>query len=248
VFSTLRDNKYDKASGTSLAAPHVAGAVALMRAVNPKLDEPSLRRRLEVKADLITVVHPISGKDRVIRRLNTFAPVFEVASTKSEMCPGTQDQSVDGLTITLGPPFSRGKNDKTDASICGYSIPLERATSYSVKASYTLNTWDAYKKDAYWDSMSISISQKYYWVLNGLMDPIDKLPNLLSVAAVVGGETRGPDSFKVVEGALDDKTKIKGFDTNYLNLVLDTKTGPDSDDQYPSWGKITVQDITPKEP
>jgi thermitase len=248
VFSTLRDNKYDKASGTSLAAPHVAGAVALMRAVNPKLDEPSLRRRLEVKADLITVVHPISGKDRVIRRLNTFAPVFEVASTKSEMCPGTQDQSVDGLTITLGPPFSRGKNDKTDASICGYSIPLEKATSYSVKASYTLNTWDAYKKDAYWDSMSISISQKYYWVLNGLMDPIDKLPNLLSVAAVVGGETRGPDSFKVVEGALDDKTKIKGFDTNYLNLVLDTKTGPDSDDQYPSWGKITVQDITPKEP
>lgn len=56
---------------------------------------------------------------------------------------------------------------------------------------------------------------------------------------------RGPDKVKIINDTLDGKAKLKSFDSNYLNLVLDTKTPPNSDDQYPSWGEITVQDITP---
>jgi subtilisin family serine protease len=51
VFSTLPNDSYRFASGTSMATPHVAGALALLRAEFPSWDNASLKNRLIATVD-----------------------------------------------------------------------------------------------------------------------------------------------------------------------------------------------------
>jgi len=55
IYSTLPGNNYDWFNGTSMAAPHVAGAAALLKAYNPLLSA------LEIKAALMDSVDPVPG-------------------------------------------------------------------------------------------------------------------------------------------------------------------------------------------
>ncbi len=55
IVSTIRKGKYKAISGTSMAAPLVAGLAALMKSVNPKLTAPEIREILQEtgeKADM----------------------------------------------------------------------------------------------------------------------------------------------------------------------------------------------------
>lgn len=54
IYSTFPNNQYGYLSGTSMAAPHVTGIVALMLSVNPKLTP------LEIKESLIRSAQPVA--------------------------------------------------------------------------------------------------------------------------------------------------------------------------------------------
>ncbi|GAA0586628.1 S8 family peptidase [Kribbella sandramycini] len=51
VYSTAPGGGYKSNSGTSMASPHAAGVVALIRSTNPKLNPAQVRAKLEQQAD-----------------------------------------------------------------------------------------------------------------------------------------------------------------------------------------------------
>ena len=57
IFSTVRDNEYTSFNGTSMAAPHVTGAVALLRAIEPNAS------LAEIKRVILEGVDPIPSMD-----------------------------------------------------------------------------------------------------------------------------------------------------------------------------------------
>ena len=65
VVSTARDGGYETRSGTSMAAPHVAGVAALMASANPRLSAAELRALLLERA----VRSPEAGRPGVVEAL-----------------------------------------------------------------------------------------------------------------------------------------------------------------------------------
>jgi subtilisin family serine protease len=81
IYSTVRDGKYGAKSGTSMATPHVAGIVALMRSIYPQMDVS------EIKSRLIKTSTPVQGlKKKVIARgrVNVFNAVNNIVPPSSE--------------------------------------------------------------------------------------------------------------------------------------------------------------------
>jgi thermitase len=76
ILSTINGNRYSYMSGTSMAAPHVAGAAALVRTKVPNYTVAQVRQALETTGD------PVTGfsANPALRRLNV-AKALGVAST-----------------------------------------------------------------------------------------------------------------------------------------------------------------------
>ena len=70
IRSTTPNNNYGSASGTSMAAPHVTGAVALVAAANPSLSWTQLRDIILGNADYNAALAPyvIGGRDLNVAR------------------------------------------------------------------------------------------------------------------------------------------------------------------------------------
>jgi subtilisin family serine protease len=61
ILSTARGSGYENRSGTSMAAPYVAGALALLSAARPDLSEPALRGALVASAPKRTILSGLLG-------------------------------------------------------------------------------------------------------------------------------------------------------------------------------------------
>lgn len=70
ILSTVPDGKYGFKSGTSMASPHVAGVMALLKAANPKATPKQLVSKLQAQADPM----PCDGDERCTgtEELNSF--------------------------------------------------------------------------------------------------------------------------------------------------------------------------------
>jgi subtilisin family serine protease len=135
ILSTTPNNTYSTFNGTSMAAPHVSGAAALLLAQNPNLTVAQLRALLEFNGDPIAA---LAGKSVSGRRLNV-ANSLQALLSNDVTPPGTvtsfQIASQAGRTVNLS-WFSSG-DDGASGRASLYEITF---TDSSTNATRTLTT------------------------------------------------------------------------------------------------------------
>ena len=89
TLSTLPGNSYGLLSGTSMATPHVAGAVALIRSIAPSIGVAELKQLL---LNLTDPLASLSGITVSGGRLNAFFPIADPDDTPPGM--------IDDLSVT----------------------------------------------------------------------------------------------------------------------------------------------------
>ena len=130
ILSTLPNNNYGVLSGTSMASPHVAGAVALLCAANPNLSVNQLRSLLAFNGDPIAA---LQGKSLTGRRLNVFKSL-QAISENDVTPPGTvtnlQIASQNGRSVNVSWTASGDDGASGQASL--YDISFVDQTTNAV--------------------------------------------------------------------------------------------------------------------
>jgi hypothetical protein len=183
------------------------------------------------------------------------------AMTASDGCTAESlDVSISGNAISMGHISAPGDGSQPSC-IHGATALLPSLgagnSSYKVTFEYDLATWDAYNafvtgtQTGYWDSFSVSVSGTPYQNLS-LSDPIttSQLPGL---AFIWGGSNYGDGILECNPSACTLSTYATataivpgtGDGSNYLNVVLDTRTTPFVDTTHPSYGTIRILNVTP---
>ena len=99
ILSTLPGGGYGAISGTSMAAPHVTGTVALMAAVRPNATAAQIRSAVLGSVDRVTT---LAGKVATGGRLNAFAALGRIMAAVP--APGTPPQPSTPPTPPPPPP------------------------------------------------------------------------------------------------------------------------------------------------
>ncbi len=147
--------------------------------------------------------------------------------------------STTGNTVNMS--FPRGEFDQQPIAFHGASTLLAPGTTFQITFDYSLYTWDSYNAlttvgTGYWDSFSVSVTSVPYPQLQILHDP-------LQFPFVWGGQNWDDGILESTSGTTTITSQFNLEAPRYLNVVLDTKTLPTADNNYPSWGTITIDSV-----
>ena len=189
----------------------------------------------------------------------TLPPAPWVATTSAScdplFTPALPEVSFDGNAVTMGVP--RSDNELQSKCIHGVSAllpPLNPGmTRYRVTFTHDLSTWDSYNAvsisgTGYFDSFSVTVSKVPYKDLV-FQDPLTATGNVTGIGFLWGGSNFAdqilecnPANCELQEQKTVDITG-NAAGLSYLNVVLDTTTNPDADQQHPSFGLIRILNI-----
>ena len=109
IYSTVPNNQYDTYSGTSMAAPHIAGVVALMLSANPNLTESQVRQIIiSTSANSTSPTEPTTPTQPGLELPSFFPPLdsffpLELTNIVSQLPLSFQTPTL--TSITLPPMF-----------------------------------------------------------------------------------------------------------------------------------------------
>jgi hypothetical protein len=167
-----------------------------------------------------------------------------------------------GDTVTVGAlEIGVLEGGTQTVGIYGAGLLLAPAFGYTISLGTDLATWDTYNTiGGYLDLFAVNINQTdFYWNLveggsGTLVDPLvgtDPAPLPVSECGLLPGCTFAWGGTVSADGILDTlllpgvTLSLTGDPTlpYYLSLTLDTKTFPDADPAYPSFGTFHINDI-----
>ncbi|HSS20896.1 MAG TPA: S8 family serine peptidase [Pyrinomonadaceae bacterium] len=130
ILSTTLNNTYTVFNGTSMAAPHVSGAAALLLAANQSLTMQKLKSLLIFNGDLVS---SLSGKTLTGRRLNIGKSVQELALNDTTP-PGTvlnfHINTQNGRSLNLG--WTASGDDGASGTASLYNVTFTDATTGTI--------------------------------------------------------------------------------------------------------------------
>jgi len=131
ILSTLPGGGYGTLSGTSMATPHVAGAVALLKMAEPGLTGAQIKARLLAQSDEVLpyTVSPAQGYVMTGGRLNLASALdpqsgVHLRATQATIAGGNGDHFANpGETITFSPTLlNRGETAATGVTVAIRSL------------------------------------------------------------------------------------------------------------------------------
>lgn len=226
IFSTLPNNEYGYKNGTSMAAPYVAGVVALMMAQCPDLSH------LEIKARLLASVDPVPAlADKCVSggRLNAFKAIQPPTATFTHLS--------NQLTVEFTPEHMDTNAvyiwDFGDGNSSMERMPVH---TYATDGTYTLELTveDACGVDSISQSITVQAAN-ICWVTNRN----DSGEGSLREAINCANAHIGPDiiQFNIPENELDTILL-----TTPLPVLEDSHTVIDGMSQNGEIGAIIIQE------
>lgn len=100
IYSTIPTSSYGTMSGTSMATPMVASAVAVMRAVNPNISAKEIKETLCSSSDKLSA---LTGKVISGGRLNAYNAVKAIMPTATPTATPTVKPTATPTTVTPSP-------------------------------------------------------------------------------------------------------------------------------------------------
>jgi hypothetical protein len=162
-------------------------------------------------------------------------------------CPQAPEVDEKGWSVTMG-VAGRSESGQQAVSSHGVSAGLPPSNSYTVTFQCNLFSWDSYNPanapgTGFWDSFSISVTNNRFWEIPGLSDPLT-FPFYL-----FGGGSFGDGILKQSGAVTKTATATANASgVTYLNVILDTATFPESDNNFPSWGTCKIKKVLPPTP
>jgi subtilisin family serine protease len=117
IYSSLPNNQYASFSGTSMATPHVSGAVALLWAAHPELSAAQVKAKIMASVD---VKPNLQGSSITSGRLNLYQTLSDISQAKDFIVTNT-GQAI----VTLGQISLTGQNPndfKMQQNTCSGSL------------------------------------------------------------------------------------------------------------------------------
>ena len=132
IYSTIPTSSYGTMSGTSMATPMVASAVAVMRAVNPNISAKEIKETLCSSSDKLSA---LTGKVISGGRLNAYNAVKAIMPTVTPTATPTVKQTATPTTIPTATPTV--KPTATPTTVPTPTVTSSPAATPTVKPTAT---------------------------------------------------------------------------------------------------------------
>jgi subtilisin family serine protease len=217
ILSTLPGASYGYKNGTSMAAPHVAGVAALMRAVSPGIDVTALKQRL---LDAVDPIPALAGKTVTGGRLNALATIATPEAIPPGAVTDLEALSSDSFSLTLGWTATGDDGDLGSAADHDIRYALSPIDEAGFGAAARVPGSPAPRpagEAMQFEVGGLDAATTYYFALRAL----DEWGNAGPMSNLASGTTLGPPDIDVFPSSLQAGTFVGGTTTRTLTIDND---------------------------
>jgi subtilisin family serine protease len=190
VMSTLPSDTYGLGNGTSMAAPYVAGACALVWAANPNLSHLQIKDILLKTVDKPSSLHWMcvsEGRLNLYNALIAAGPLTRgiTTNTPNPVLPGNQIQ----YTITCGNPITNPSDPNYLGDVTNVAIIDRLPDDVNFVSANPTGSFDPVERTYTWQTGTLSpggsTSVTITICVNGLAEPLGAIRNAAVIQATV---------------------------------------------------------------